>query len=67
MCIQTNPVVVYAHGHSLYVKNNIYVVRLLTSLELLKKLNMSLVLPQKINMHIIKKYFLTLKFIIIFK
>ena len=38
---------------SIYVKSNTYVVRLLTSLELLKNLNMYLVFPQNINMHII--------------
>ena len=42
-----------AHRHSIYVKSNTYVVRLLTSLELLKNLNMYLVFPQNINMHII--------------
>ena len=42
-----------AHRHSIYVKSNTYVVRLLTSLELLKNLNMYLVFPKNINMHII--------------
>ena len=42
-----------AHRHSIYVKSNTYVVWLLTSLELLKKLNMYLVYPKNMNMHII--------------
>ena len=42
-----------AHRHSLYAKSNTHVLRLLTSLELLKKLNMSVVFPKNMNRHII--------------
>ena len=42
-----------AHRHSIYVKSNTYVVRVLTSSELLKNLNMSLVFSKNMNMHII--------------
>ena len=47
-----------AHRHSIYVKSDTYVVWLLTSLEILKKLNMYLVFPKNMNMHIIKLLFL---------
>ena len=57
MCIQTNPVILQLHRHSIYVKSNTYVIWLLTSLELLKKLNMYLLFPENMNMHIIKLLF----------
>ena len=46
-----------AHRHSIYMKSNTYVVWLPTSLELLKKLNMYLVFPKNMNMHIISLLF----------
>ena len=47
-----------AHRHSIYVESDTYLVWLLTSLEILKKLNMYLVFPKNMNMHIIKLLFL---------